>query len=116
MEKSGDLNGLWEGTFSYFASKDIGEWPFKARIATKDERLSGIVVELHAHGTGDVKAKIEGTIDGPNITFSKSYLVESEIYDRKVMYEGRLSSDRRTISGTWRHSDNSGPFEMKLAN
>ncbi len=115
MAMPSDLNGLSEGTFSYFASEDIGEWAFKARIAITGEQLSGIVIELHAHGAGDVKAKIEGTVDGANVSFLKRYLVQSETYDRDVTYEGRLSADRQTISGTWRHSDNSGPFEMTLA-
>ncbi len=114
VPNAGALNGVWQGKFSYFASEDIGEWSFKARIAMTGNQLSGIVVELHAHGTGDVRAQITGAIDGQKVTFSKHYLENSEVYDREVFYEGRLSDDRKIIAGTWRHADNSGPFEMEL--
>lgn len=112
--QSSDLNGLWQGKFSYFASEDIGEWPFKARLVTTGNKLSGIVIELHAHGNKDVKAQITGTIEGVMVTFSKYYRDDGETYEREILYDGRLSPDRQTISGTWRHSESSGPFEMTL--
>ena len=112
MSGTDDLNGLWEGHFRYFASEDIGEWPFKARIVVKDGALSGMTIETASDGNGEVKAEIKGTVEGALVAFSKRYLQEGEAYSRVISYEGTLSPDYSVIEGTWTHSDGSGPFVM----
>ncbi len=112
MVQASDLNGLWTGQFSYFASEDLGQWPFKARLVGKEGRLSGLVIEPHVHGNGEVKADLEGTIEGSKVSFVKRYQSTSNDYTRPVSYEGQVSEDGKTIAGTWTHSDSSGPFEM----
>ena len=107
-----DLNGLWEGSFSYFASEDIGETRFKARIKIVEGQLSGITVESDFMSGGDLKADIKGTVEGDKVTFVKRYMREGPDYARPVTYEGRLESDNRMLAGSWTHSDGSGPFEM----
>ncbi len=114
MVQASDLNGLWNGQFSYFASEDIGHWPFKARLVGKEGRLSGVVIEPHVNGTGEVKADLEGTFEGSKVSFVKRYQSTSDEYARAVSYEGQVSADGKTIAGTWTHSDSSGPFEMML--
>ncbi len=108
-----DINGRWSGVFRYYASQDLGEWPFKARLVVKDSRLSGIVLEPHITGVGEVKAEIVGTFDGRSAEFTKRYLSDLEDYSREVHYEGTLADDGRSIAGAWKHSANSGEFEMQ---
>lgn len=109
------LKGLWSGSFRYDASDDLGGYPFKAKMLARQGEVSGLVIEPHMHGTGEVKADIKGVLDGTSLRFEKRYRSDLEDYSRVVRYEGQISADRRRIAGTWRHSDNSGSFEMMLA-
>ena len=115
MSDTCEVRGLWKGSYRYSAAEDIGASPFKAKLVSKDGQLSGMVVEPHLHGNGEVKAKIEGTQDGATIRFEKRYLHDHEDYSRVIDYEGQIAADGATISGTWRHSDSSGTFEMSQA-
>ena len=106
------LKGLWSGSFRYSASDDLGEFPFKAKLVAKGSELTGLVIEPHLYGIGDVKAEITGSIEGAAIRFEKRYLSDLEDYSRVIYYEGQIDPDGRRITGTWSHSDNSGTFKM----
>ncbi|WP_299193779.1 hypothetical protein [uncultured Erythrobacter sp.] len=108
------LKGLWSGSFRYDASDDLGGYPFKAKMVARQGALSGLVIEPHLLGTGEVKADIEGVIEGSELRFEKRYRSDLEDYGRVVHYEGHIAPDGRRITGTWRHSENRGIFEMSL--
>lgn len=114
MSEANDLKGLWNGSYRYSASEDIGDSPFKAKLACKDGTLTGLVIEPKIYGDGEVKAKINGTHQGSAIHFEKRYMSDHEDYSRVVTYDGRVGADGQNITGTWSHSDGSGTFEMRL--
>ncbi len=113
MTDASDLKGLWQGSYSYSSSAEIGETPFKARLGGKDDALTGLITEKHLHNDGQIKAQIEGSFDGETLRFTKQYIASGTAYSRPVQYEGMLSADGRTISGTWVLPDDGGVFVMR---
>jgi len=114
LANSSDLNGVWTGLYSYFASEDVGQCPFKARIVVNEGQLSGLVIEPHPYANSELKAEIRGTVIGKQVEFEKKYKQDSESFTRVVTYSGRISDDHKAMAGTWTHSDGSGQFEMSL--
>jgi len=110
-----DINGMWEGSFEYSSSLDVGEFRFKARLKNSDGTISGIILEDHLSGSGQVKSTVEGECDGKAIRFTKQYLESSSEYKSQVEYEGQLSASGDVISGTWKLPHDSGTFSMTKA-
>ena len=115
MSNVSEVRGLWAGSYRYSASDDIGASPFKAKLVCTDGQLTGMVLEPHLNGNGEVKAEIKGTQDGATIRFVKRYLHDHEDYRREIDYEGLIGPNGDTITGTWQHSAGSGTFEMSQA-
>jgi len=112
MGDAADLKGLWQGSYSYSSSAEIGETQFKARLGGKDGALTGLMTESHLHKEGQIKAQIEGVFERGIIRFTKQYVEAGTEYSRPVQYEGALSADGQSISGTWVLPDDSGTFVM----
>lgn len=113
MQEANDVKGMWEGSFQYSSSLDVGEFHFKARLTSKDGAVSGIIIEDHMTASGDVKSKVEGVVEGNALRFTKQYLEASHEYKSAVEYEGELSASGNVISGTWKLPHDSGTFTMK---
>ncbi|WP_379552049.1 hypothetical protein ACRAQ7_07920 [Erythrobacter sp. W53] len=112
MTESPDINGTWEGSFEYSSSLDVGEFPFKARLKNSDGTISGIILEDHVSGSGQVKSTVEGQCNGREMRFTKQYLDSSEEYKTLVQYEGEISASGDVISGKWILPHDSGTFSM----
>ncbi len=115
MRDAIDIKGLWNGSYRYSASEEIGATPFKARLAYSDGVLSGVILEVHLHKDSDIRAKIEGIFDGKRVQFTKQYLEAGLEYQRAVEYQGEVDEDGCMITGTWSLPDDSGTFEMRRA-
>lgn len=113
MVGTDDLKGLWNGSFRYSASAEIGATEFKARIGVTGDQVSGLIVEEHVVHAGQAKSEIVGTFDGQTLRFTKRYIDENEAYGRPVEYEGTMAADRQSIAGTWALPDDSGTFTME---
>ncbi|MEP3421730.1 MAG: hypothetical protein ABJN35_08355 [Erythrobacter sp.] len=113
MTDATDLKGLWQGSYSYSSSAEIGETPFKARFGGQGNTLSGLIMEVHFNTGDQVKAEIEGAIENDIVRFTKQYVGAGSEYKRVVHYEGQLSPDGGSISGTWSLPDDSGTFVMQ---
>ncbi|MBH5323223.1 hypothetical protein [Aurantiacibacter sediminis] len=111
MSERAEIRGLWNGSFQYSSSADVGDFPFKAKIVEKDGDVSGLIIEDSLSG-GTVKAEIKGRLDGRAISFTKTYLTEKDHYAHAVQYEGQISADGTAISGTWRLPHDGGTFSM----
>ena len=112
MVNTRDIKGMWQGHYSYSASAEIGEIPFKARLSVADGVLTGLIIEGHNVTGLPVKAEAEGTFDGTTARWVKRYTDTSGGYTRPVEYVGMLSADGTTLSGTWTLPDDSGTFSM----
>ncbi|MEL7198695.1 MAG: hypothetical protein AAGL10_10300 [Pseudomonadota bacterium] len=115
MGEAVKLKGMWNGSFRYSASDDLGGMRFKARLAVNDGKLTGLIVEGSTISGDQIRAEIAGVFDGQLVRFTKRYIDADIAYARPVEYEGTVSSDGRTIKGTWTLPDDSGTFEMSLA-
>jgi len=102
-QKSGSIGGGWLGTYAY-----KGIWrakpPVRFEATFTDREGNGAF-----HGTvlddGDLgEADILGTHKGSSVRFSKTYRKATLAV---VTYEGRLSDDGQTITGTWQISGKS---------
>ncbi|WP_271077220.1 hypothetical protein [Aurantiacibacter sp. MUD61] len=111
MPETAEIRGLWNGSFQYSSSADVGDFPFRAKIVEKDGEVSGLIIEDSLSG-GTVKAEIKGRLDGRAITFTKTYLTDKEHYTASVEYAGQVSADGNAMSGTWKLPHDGGTFRM----
>lgn len=112
MSQTHEVRGRWKGSYRYFASDDLGDIPFHARLVCKDGVITGVCVETHSNGYDELKAELSGAQDGAVISFEKRNLLDGEEFKRVVHYDGKVATDAKSISGTWRHCDGSGSFTM----
>ncbi len=112
MADADSLKGMWNGSFRYSATAEIGETEFKARFTISNGAVTGLIVEDHVVRQGQVKAEIEGTFDGRILHFTKRYIDDGNEYTRPVKYEGTMAADGQSIEGTWTLPDDSGTFVM----
>lgn len=108
-----DLTGTWEGWYAFPHSYPVTR--FIAFIQQSGEWLSGTISDdsraLSASHPGE--ASFSGRLDGPAVMFLKTYDAPDEEFD-DVSYQGVLSPDELTISGTWTiHEIWSGTFTMQ---
>ncbi|MGD0093692.1 MAG: hypothetical protein ABSE73_27595 [Planctomycetota bacterium] len=116
-----DIEGVWSGHYAYrtfFGVTIQRPVNFTAVFKNEGGTLSGQIYEPNTFGRGEAE-HLEADIlnlsvseDGA-VRFTKKYSGMGGAH-HKVEYEGRLSQDGATISGTWRISWlGSGTFEIQ---
>ncbi|MEL7167565.1 MAG: hypothetical protein AAGL96_19045 [Pseudomonadota bacterium] len=111
------LSGAWTGVFDYDdpACDAVG---FTADITDIAGAVWGDTTEPNsfAPGFGDrLVASLSGARSGNEVTFTKTYIGEEQLFENEVFYAGNLNDTGRRITGTWRIAgayDLSGPFVM----
>jgi len=106
------INTSWSGKYTYRNKPAV---PFIARITVnKKNILIGKTVEPATFGRGAkyLKANLSNIkIYGNKFNFTKRYDGTGGI-SHSVYYKGRVSSNRRTIQGSWFVGRNTGGFYM----
>jgi hypothetical protein len=87
------ITGSWRG--SYFNSKGESSG-FEAVFLENDGALQGNILDDGAAGEADVN----GNFRYPIVTFIKRYRAAGH---PPINYEGSMSADGNTISGTWKY-------------
>jgi hypothetical protein len=106
------LTGLWSGRYWYSYG-----WPpeveFAATLTEVDGTISGWISEPDSiTGSGQrLSAFVNGSAAGADISFAKVYDGAGALAHR-VDYQGVISNDRCTISGSWGLEGASGGFVM----
>jgi hypothetical protein len=111
--KSMDLTGVWQGLYTYPSTLDPVF--FVATIIMHGKAFSGTTHEAQIAQSGaplTAFAMLEGTRDGTNITFTKSYDGTGG-WNHALRYAGELSADGSEIEGEWFYPASwSGKFLM----
>jgi hypothetical protein len=106
------LTGLWSGRYWYHNAWDP-EVEFVATMTEQDGAIGGWISEpdsITASGQR-LSAFINGSAAGTDISFAKTYDGAGALAHR-VDYQGVISDDRCTISGSWGLQGESGGFVM----
>ncbi len=95
-----DISGAWDGVYTYTGrQQQMPAIRFQAVFAVPQEagRFSGEITDENGFG----EAEVAGTRDGRSLRFVKKYRLT--LYPRAfpISYEGTLSEDHLSISGTW---------------
>jgi len=107
-----NIAGKWRGNYQYAHVPDQGS-SFTAVFAETSGRIQGTVVDDFA----PCEAHVAGSFSFPSLQFTKVYstgevvrsieklgdqvIVRLEDYAHPVEYEGVMSEDGQTMSGTW---------------
>ncbi len=70
-------------------------------------RFTGLVLDDGPLG----EASTDGMQTGRQVAFTKVYVAQASSLTHPVAYEGTLSEDGTTITGTWRLSNISGTWD-----
>ena len=112
-----DLTGTWDGEFEYPTVPEAGpKTPFLATLSERGGVLSGSIIEPHEVDGSTAHSTILGQRIGRNVHFAKDYSGAGRLYRETVFYDGVLSEDGETITGTWRIEHWRGPFSMTRSN
>ncbi|MEO1568990.1 MAG: hypothetical protein AAFR94_07170 [Pseudomonadota bacterium] len=99
----GDLNGLWNGWYSYL---DLGERvPFTAWLDDDGGSLTGSTMEpntLSAANVEELEADVTGNRSGASVMFTKRYRPGQGAHSFAICYQGLVESDFCLFSGDWR--------------
>jgi hypothetical protein len=95
-----DISGAWDGVYIYTGrQQQMPAIRFQAVFTTSPEagRFSGEIMDENGFG----EAEVAGTREGRSVRFVKKY--RRTLYPRAfpISYEGVLSEDGFSISGTW---------------
>jgi hypothetical protein len=114
---AGGLSGtsMWSGQYGY--STGQAAVPFTLTLhAAADGSFTGLTTEPATFGNGSARAltaDVSGSINGRRIYFKKTY-DGSGGQSHTVEYNGTLSPDGHTMSGTWKVDTLSGSFSAEL--
>lgn len=102
------IAGEWRGHYQYRHAPDEGS-PFSAFFSQTAGAIKGTILDDFMLG----KATFTGTFSYPSVQFTKVY-VNSARTPHPVDYQGTMSEDGKTMSGTWTividHLSNSGTW------
>lgn len=103
MTEDASLTGLWHGLYHYPAL--LAPVFFTATVISHGAAFSGSTTEV-ATGVRDrqarrVSAALSGRVGEGSVSFTKTYDGTGG-WRHAVAYDGRLSTDRTEIEGTWR--------------
>lgn len=105
---SRNIGGEWRGHYAYPGAPDQGSG-FAAFFLEKSGRVDGSVIDDFWPG----KATVSGSFTFPNLQFTKVYdkqlkaqssdkgVLTPEHFLSPVLYEGTMTEDGKTLSGTW---------------
>lgn len=106
------LNGNWSGNYKYAVEdnpKADKEFKCNAALQSSGPYLSGTISD-----ESQKTAQVIGYVHGPVIVFEKSY---EGTGDEPVIYQGRISADGKSMSGTWQLDRGNmritGPWELR---
>lgn len=107
-----DLSGAWKGCFTNFDPKSGRKWDheFTLILYQKEARIWGKTSEMIVHDWGPYvyTARIDGSINGDYIEFTKNYRDIGAVF----VYKGRVVGKDR-MEGTWNAPNLTG-FEWGL--
>lgn len=101
----------WQGAYSYTDKRP--PVPFSLQLQQNQGSIRGRTTEPATFGNGssaNLYANIAGVVSGSSISFTKTYDGTGGV-SHSVSYSGSISADGRTMSGTWRIGNLSGPFQ-----
>jgi hypothetical protein len=106
------LAGGWQGTYVYV--DDPCHSPpvrFEATWTMQGDggRFTGPVLDDGPLG----QSETDGMQTGRQVAFTKVYVDQSSSYTHPIAYEGTLSEDGMTVTGTWRLSTLSGTWDAR---
>jgi hypothetical protein len=106
------IAGEWRGHYQYHQSPDLGSG-FSAFFSEISGRIEGTIVDDFSPG----KASLTGSFSFPSVQFTKVYLKAGQVehidiqankttytietFGDPVEYEGSMSEDGKSMSGTW---------------
>lgn len=104
----------WSGQYGYSDGRASVPFTLSLKVAA-DGSLTGLTTEPATFGNGSSKAltaDVSGSINGRRIYFKKTY-DSSGGQVHTVEYNGTLSPDGHTMSGTWKVDTVSGNFSAE---
>ncbi len=106
------LSSRWQGSYSYPNNNPVV--PFNLELQVNGSAFNGRTTEPATFGKGsspNLYGNVRGNIQGSSVSFVKTYDGTNGV-NHSVQYEGSVSADGSTMSGTWRVKDFSGGFRM----
>ncbi|MGH9549528.1 MAG: hypothetical protein ACRD3W_09135 [Terriglobales bacterium] len=101
------IGGYWRGHYDYKKLPDEGSG-FEALFIEEGNALSGHIIDDCPPGTTTGKASISGMFQFPSVSFIKTYSTPGYA---PIEYDGQMSDDGKTISGTWAIFEGKGVYQ-----
>ena len=105
---------LWSGQYGYSDGRASVPFTLSLHLAA-DGSFTGYTTEPATFGNGSAKAltaDVSGSLNGTRIHFKKTY-DGSGGQSQTVEYNGKLSADGHSLSGTWKLDTLSGDFSAE---
>lgn len=114
---SRQVAGSWAGEYREYTNADGAEItvPFRLELTSDGDTFSGSSSEGDSwmlRGGRPLTAQIRGSVEGGRVRFAKLYDDES-LRSGALVYEGKLSEDQQSVTGTWQLPGHSGTFQMR---
>ena len=115
------VGGSWAGEYREDSREDSDTdgaeivVPFRLKLTSDGDTFSGSSSEGDSwmlRGGRPLTAKIRGSVEGGRFRFAKQYDDES-LRAGALVYEGNLSEDQQSVTGTWQLPGRSGTFQMR---
>ncbi len=111
------VGGSWAGEYREDSDADGAEIvvPFRLELTSDGDTFSGSSSEGDSwmlRGGRPLTAQIRGSVEGGRFRFAKQYDDES-LRAGALVYEGNLSEDQQSVTGTWQLPGRSGTFQMR---
>jgi hypothetical protein len=114
MTLAESLAGSWGGTFFYPDGAAPVGFTITFNAPSSSGRFTGRLKEPNSFSmelVAMLRADVEGVVRDDAVEFTKLY---TEGADHSVTYEGSLTSDGKTLIGSWYVGSLSGPFAIHL--
>jgi len=106
----GNIEGFWYGVYHYTEARLAGiplsfrQNPVAFRVQFVVDQAGTVTGTVADEMAYDLPAQLDGTFDGSALRFIKRYLNDigpTGARARPITYNGALSDDGTTLSGTW---------------
>ena len=108
------LSGFWAGRYNY-AVANAPSVKFDCELTQVGASVTGQITEVDMYkpsGSFLLEAVVDGQIHQQDMSFTKTYITKSDIYDQPVEYVGRVSASGHEISGQWFIGEIHGSFTL----